>query len=559
MPGPLSACSQAAASRNRTACGEVDSVTRTRLLVLPALALLAAPLLTMPSHAATSSAAPTFREYPSPVGANVSVGLPVPNDVGGLPFVPDQQMGLADRAGEPTIGINPKTGAVLFQAKQQTVKVTGFDSKGPGTSIWQDITQPVEGLQTSDPFIYTDTTTGRTFVNQLELQGCSLQAFTDDDGKTYTQSVLGCGPGIAFDHQSIVTGKRTEGSPRPAPIGYPNFLYYCTNDIVDAACATSIDGGLTFLPAIPVYTDATSSCSDLFGHIKTAPDGTLYLPPDGCGKKQGIYVSEDNALTWRFSPIPTSTDTGDAGHPSITVGGDGTVYFAYGSNDGGPSGRTHVVVSTDKGKTWSEDVALGADQGVKISRFPLVQAGDGDRAAVAYLGSPTEGDGNADKYNGTWRLYLSYTYDRGKTWKTYDATPASPIQVGKVCTDGTVSCLGGSRNLLDFNDMDLDLSTGRVVVALSDGCLKVAGCTTLDRLDKGLIVRQVGGQSLLKGVTAPAAGPRAGQAPPRTGPRPARPGGGTLSATGLSAALPVVGLLLLLLAAAVAARRRRAR
>jgi hypothetical protein len=46
--------------------------------------------------------------------------------------------------------------------------------------------------------------------------------------------------------------------------------------------------------------------------------------------------------------------------------------------------------------------------------------------------------------------------------------------------------------------MDIDLNTGRVVVALADGCLKISGCTTKDRLDKGLIVRQVGGTPLLR-------------------------------------------------------------
>ena len=486
-------------------------MSRSRLLVaMPALALLASPLLTLTSGAASAST-PAYREYPSPIGADVSVGLPVPPEVGALPFVPDQQHGLADRAGEPSIGIDPRTGAVMFQAKQQTVRVTGFDAKGAGTSVWQDATQPVEGLQTSDPMIYTDPDTGRTFVNQLEVQGCSLQAFTDDDGKSWTQSALGCGPGIAFDHQSIVTGKKTEGSLRPDPINYPNYVYYCTNDIAAADCATSIDGGLTFLPATPVYTSEDSDCSELFGHLKTDPKGTLYLPPDGCGKTQGVFVSEDNAMTWRYSPIPKSTPSSDAGHPSIAAAKDGTVYFAYGSNDGNQSGRIHVDVSTDKGKSWGKDVALGADLGIHVARFPVVVAGDGDRAVVGFLGSTTEGDGNSLKFGGTWRLYLAHTYDRGKTWKTYNATPKSPIQVGPVCTDGTVACLGTSggtalpvgvssptRNLLDFIDMDLDLSTGRVVVALADGCLKVTGCTTKDRLDKGLIVRQVAGTPLLR-------------------------------------------------------------
>jgi hypothetical protein len=475
---------------------------RSRLLLLPALALLASPLLTLSSGAASGPTTPTLREYPSPVGVTSSVGLPVPPEVGSQPFVPDQQFGMADRAGEPTIGINPRTGAVMFQAVQQTVKVTGFDSKGAGTSVWQDATQPVEGVQTSDPMIYTDPDTGRTWVNQLEVQGCSLQAFTDDDGKTWTQSALGCGAGVAFDHQTIVTGKRAEGSAMPPTIGYPNYLYYCTNDVAAADCATSIDGGLTYLPAIPVY-EPNSNCAKIFGHIKTSPrDGTVYLMPDGCGSGQAVYVSENNAATWTRRDIPGAT-AGGGGHPSLAVALDGTVYASWTSTlSGGKEGPVQVAVSTDHGVHWTKPVALARDKGVLASSFPIAVAGDGDRAAVGYLGTTDDGNPRSEsKFTGTWRLYISFTYDRGRSWRTVVGTPNSPVQVGSICTGG-LSC-GNDRNLLDFNDMDLDLRTGRVVVGLADGCLKVKGCTTKDRHSKGLIVRQVDGTPLLRTPVKP--------------------------------------------------------
>jgi hypothetical protein len=530
---------------------------RRSLLLLPALALLASPLLTVPSGAAT--AAPTYREYPSPMGADVTVGLPVPPELGSQPFVPDEQHGLADRAAEPTIGINPKTGNVMFFAKQQTVRVNGFDSKGAGSSIWADATEQVEGLQTSDPILHTDVDTGRTFINQLLVTGCSLQAFTDDDGKTYTRSALGCGPGIAFDHQTIVTGKPTEASKQPPLVGYPNYLYYCTNDVAQAACATSIDGGLTYLPAIPVYNLATSDCAGIFGHIKTAPDGTLYLMPDGCGKTQGIWRSDDNAVTWTFHAIPGST-VGGGGHPSISVGRDGTLYAAWTSTlTSSTEGPVQAAVSRDRGATWTKPLALGKDKGVLYTSFPLAAAGDGDRAAVAYLGVTEEGNPRSEaQYTGVWRLYVSTTYDRGATWQTVVATPKSPIQVGSICTSG-LAC-GDDRNLLDFNDMDVDLKTGYPVVGLADGCLKVTGCTKADRLDKGLLVRQVSGQSLLRSAAgAPVTKPNAPAAPPATQPKPSSPAaGGTLPTTGLATALPVLGLLLLL-GTAAAARRRVAR
>ena len=465
---------------------------RRRLLVAPAVLLLAGPLLALPSQA-SSSAAPVFRQYHGPS---------LPADVRGKPAG-------ADSAGEPSLGINPKTGAVLFMANKATYRVTGFDLRRNEKATWTDVTDPVVGAQSSDPILFTDTTTGRTFANQLELQGGSLQAYSDDDGKTWTHSTMGGSIGLAFDHQSIATGKpATEGGSYPKPLVYPNYVYYCTNDLYAANCAISIDGGLNFLAATPVYRSSLGGgpCSALFGHIKTDPrDGTVYLPPDGCGGKQMLFVSRDNTFSWTGYPVPGSTQ-GDSGHPSVAVGRqDGAVYYAWGSKDGSSgTGRTHVAMSPDHGKTWLHQTALGADLGVVTSRFPVVVAGDRGRAAVGFLGAKADGDPNAapdptkpsaKAYAGTWDLYVSFTTDFGKTWKTYDTTPGDPVQVGPVCTKGT-TCLAG-RNLLDFNDMVLD-GSGRVAIAMADGYL-AKGDSYAKGLAKATVVRQSGGPSLYAG------------------------------------------------------------
>ncbi|MCU1589819.1 MAG: hypothetical protein JWP11_1075 [Frankiales bacterium] len=464
-------------------------MTRSRLLVLPALALLASPLLTLPSSASTAGA-PVFRQYHGPAA---------PLDVRG-------NASGADDAGEPTLGFNPKTGNVLFMANKNTYRVHGFDATRNDKATWDDVTDPVEGAQTSDPILYRDPTTNRTFVNQLELQGGSLQAYTDDDGKTYTHSTMGGSIGVAFDHQSVVTGKPVlEGGTYPKPVGYPNYVYYCTNDLYAANCAISIDGGLNFLVANLVYQGSLTGgpCAALFGHIKTDPrDGTVYLPPNGCNGKQMLFVSRDNTFSWTGYAVPNSTD-GDSGHPAVDVGRqDGAVYYAWGSKDGDHgTGRIHVAMSPDKGKTWLNQSALGADLGVVTSRFPVVAAGDKGRAAVTFIGAKAEGDPNAapsatspniKPYPGVWDLYVSYTTDYGKTWKTYDATPKDPVQRGPVCTAGT-TCLAG-RNLLDFNDMVID-DQGHVVIAYADG-----SPTGKEDYTKGLakatILRQVSGPSL---------------------------------------------------------------
>lgn len=480
---------------------------RLRRLVFPLLA--AAVTVPLVANAGAASPTPTFQQYTSPVGVPLLTGAPEPvagiiktlkqNPAGVPVFGIYSQTGIGDSCGEPGLGVDPVTGNVLYQCGLQTLKVTGF-GKGD-KSTWTPVQAPVEGVQSSDPIIWRDTDTGRVFVNQLMPQGCSVQAYSDNFGTTWTQSALGCAAGISFDHQTIGTGKPVTTPTTPA---YKNVVYYCTNDLAALDCGTSLDGGLTYGVAHPVSTDPNETCSPIVGHIKSAPDGTTYLMPDGCkdeAGKQAVFVTGDNALTWTKRSIPGSS-LGDAGHPSVGVGSDGTVYAAYGSGDNtkDKNGRVQVVVSTTKGERWTTPVSLGKELGVKVSRFPLVVAGDGDRAAVAYLGSTSGDDPGSNKnFQGAWRMYVSYTYNRGKSWKTYDATPNSPVQVGSVCTGGT-SCTTGptsDRNLLDFNGMVLD-GKGRVVIAFADGCLKVKGCGTLDRLRKGAILKQTGGHGLFK-------------------------------------------------------------
>ena len=468
-----------------------------RRTALVCAALGVVPLVAM-AQGATAGSAPVFRQYTSPANVDTYVGLP-PTD---LPHTGNySQRGIGDSCGEPTLGVDRKTGAVLYQCGLQTLRVTAFDKKAPGKATWTDVTGLLEGYQTSDPILYMDPTTNRTWVNQLDLQGCSMQAFTDDDGASWKPSPMGCGPGIAFDHQTLGTGKPAAGSSL-TPVGYPNLLYYCTNDIQFTDCAVSLDGGLTFLPATPVDTNAT--CGTITGHIKSASDGTVYLMPSGCGSSgQGVYVSTDNTMSWTLRMIPQASQ-GNAGDGSVAVGRDGTLYAAYGSNDAGfGGGRVHVAVSRDKGKHWIHNATIGVDKKIKQTRFPVAVAGDGDRAAVAYLGTTSNGDTNKPTFRGVWRLYVSYTFDRGRHWTTYDATPQSPVQVGEICTLGTVGCLDAAtqtspnRNLLDFIDMVLD-PRGYPVIAMADGCLKTSGCTVKDRFKKGAIVRQLGGPKLYR-------------------------------------------------------------
>ena len=57
-------------------------------------------------------------------------------------------------------------------------------------------------------------------------------------------------------------------------------------------CTRSDSGGLQFGPGVPANNGATG-CGGLNGHVKVAPNGTVYLPVKNCGATEGGDVSTD--------------------------------------------------------------------------------------------------------------------------------------------------------------------------------------------------------------------------------------------------------------------------
>ena len=384
----------------------------------------------------------------------------------------------ANNAGEPSIGTNWKTGATLYQAYTSTFKAT-FDSTTPATAHWSDVSANAangcpQGSTTSlDPILFTDHQTGRTFESQLSGVD-SLTCYTDNDGGSWFPS-QGGGIPSGVDHQTIGGGPFSANGIGKLPTStYPDAVYYCSQDIATAFCAVSRDGGTTFGPGVPTY-DLTQ-CGGLHGHVKVAPDGTAYLPNKGCGATAAVVTSTDNGASWTVHNVPGSSPS-DA-DPSVGIGANGTVYFGYVGSDGKPG----VAVSHDQGKTWTYQQTVGTEFGINNAVFPAMVAGDDDRAALAFIGTPTDGNYQAAGFPGVWHLYVATTYDGGKTWQTTDATPTDPVQRGSICTGGT-TC-GANRNLLDFIDETID-SHGRIEVAYADGCINTCVTDPSESSDNG--------------------------------------------------------------------------
>ncbi len=407
--------------------------------------------------------------------------------------------GVGTSAGEPSLGVDQRTGKVMYLAGTETLRVSFNDCSSPASGTWEDASALQTSQVTFDPILYTDPTLGRTFVSQLLPTKLSLLAFTDNDGITWSPS-QGSGINSGVDHQTLGGGPFASGLLTPLT-SYPHILYYCSQDIAMAQCATSLDGGTTFGLAVPIYN--LTECSGIHGHVKVAPDGTAYVPNKSCGSGQGVAVTHDNGLTWTVKTIPGSS--AGSWDPSVGIASDGTVYFGYMNGDGHP----YVAVSHDEGDTWTNIQDVGTAFGLQNIAFPAVVAGDPARAAFAFLGTSTAGDAGGEDPNfpAVWHLYVAHSYDGGATWVTVDATPNDPVQKGTICSAGT-TC-GSTRNLLDFIDATVD-AQGRVLVGYADGC--TGGCVSggpNSGTALATIARQMSGKGLFAASDSPVSVPAA--------------------------------------------------
>ena len=388
---------------------------------------------------------------------------------------------LGRSAFEPSIGVNWNSagtvnGVTNYQSDLETLFINFSDAPGNGggaTATWANRPAPTQTVIDSDPIGFTDRQTGRVFAAELSLTspGCKI-SFTDTDGLPagpagWTATTGPVGSGI--DHQTIGGGPYAlpVPTPVPSPSGpvpqavYPNAVYYCSQDLAAAFCLRSDDGGATWGPPVQTY---LTECGGLHGHVKVGPDGTVYLPNKGCSGEEAAVVSENNGVTWNIRPVKNGTvqPASSLSDPATAIDANGRTYFAMAPGDSSAA----IGYSNDHGRTWNNIVNVSSAFGLQNVRYPAAVAGDGGRAAIAFLGSTTAGDANSAGFNGVWHLYVSHTFDGGLTWAISDVTPTLPMQRGNIWTGGGANI---GRNLADFFDITID-KQGRVQVGYANGC-----------------------------------------------------------------------------------------
>lgn len=429
-------------------------------------------------------------------------------------------------AGEPSIGVDWSTGKAFIEAGNHTLRVTFNDAVKPATAFWEDRRSPFARVSL-DPILFTDDGhfggTNRTFSSQLNGVTSEL-SFTDNDGDLWFPT-QGSGQPAGVDHQSV--GGGPYASPAPATqTTYPHAIYYCSQDIATAFCSRSDDGGLTFGPGVPIYVFTTvngvdrplapGTCGGLHGHVRVSPNGTAYVPNEKCMdangvSRPGVAVSTDNGLSWVVQTVPDATSVSPGSDPSVAAGSNNSIYLGYVNGDG----HAKIAVSQDRGLHWAKSKDAGTPFGVQNAEFAEVIAGDDNRAAYAFLGTPTAGDTQSADFLGVWHLYVAFTYNTGRTWTTVDATPSDPVQRGCIWNQGGSN---PCRNLLDFNDITVDKS-GRVLAGYADGCTgscvndpsqnaSTGPASAQDAL--ATIARQVGGRGLFAALDGTQFGTKSG-------------------------------------------------
>jgi len=463
---------------------------------------------------------PTVAPPPPPApGAPTFVNYPAPDDCAGTQQPPSciqPSLGSTSAsthgAGEPSIGVDWSTGRTFIEAGNHTLRVTFNDSVKPATAFWEDKRSPFARVSL-DPILFTDDGhfggPNRTFSSQLNGVTSEL-SFTDNDADLWFPT-QGSGQPAGVDHQTVGGGPYAALAPA-VRTSYPHAIYYCSQDIATAFCSRSDDGGLTFGPGIPIYTFTTvngvnlpiapGTCGGLHGHVRVAPDGTVYVPNEKCQdangvSRPGVAVSPDNGLTWTVHTVPDGKSVSPGSDPSVGIGSKNTIYLGYVDGDG----HAKIAVSYDRGLHWSKSKDAGTPFGIQNAEFAEVIAGDDARAAFAFLGTTNSGDTQSADFLGVWHLYVSFTYNTGRTWTTVDATMSDPVQRGCIWNQGGSN---PCRNLLDFNDITVD-KFGRVLVGYADGCTgscvndptqNASGGPVSAQDALASILRQVGGRGL---------------------------------------------------------------
>ena len=403
------------------------------------------------------------------------------------------------KAAEPTLGID-RSGAIYTVASAfdaipgnppKNEPRTLVEKSTDGGRTWH-VEQPNIGGQntmvvSTDPYIYVDPNvsqaTGRIF--DIDLQGVNGAhlAFSDDQGKTWTQTLL-TSAGVN-DHQTLVSGVEPKKVPIPlTDPAYQKVVYYCVNQIADGSCIRSFDGGKTFVQGDqsgyeafnPQYLAGFDNahndgiCGSLHGHAVTDKDGRLFVPRGYCDIPM-LAISDDAATTFHTVQVSKVSMYGE--QSSVAVDRDGTLYYVW---QGGGHNLPFLTISKDHGEHWSAPLMI-APPGVHEVDFPTIDVGDPGKIAITFPGTTSTG-GSKDKTR-PWNSYVVMSTDALSANPLFLSNIANPVWDPVHRGDCGGESGGRCGRMYDFLDVvSSPVDHGRVFATAVDTCTTYLSCST---------------------------------------------------------------------------------
>ena len=315
---------------------------------------------------------------------------PPPGTQGIELFQYEPPAGLGASAGEPSIGVG-RLGAqhipnaaiyiaglrgAAHDPRRVRVQTAGRRPM-PGSTRRRRTTVSRRSIRSSSP-----TTAPAAPSSRSSPAKCSLMSFSDDDGATWTPS-QGCGINAGVDHQTV------GGGPFPAsdPLGGIG--------LSERRLLLLAGRGDRPVRAQPRRrADVRAGGSDLQPHPVRRPPrprqggaGRHGLRPQQELRSglQGVAVSTDAGLTWTVHTVPGSA-SGDS-DPLDRRRRRQQRLLRLATARAGPTSRSRATTA----RPGARRSTLGAAFGVLNTVFPEVVAGDGDRAALAFLGTTGPG------------------------------------------------------------------------------------------------------------------------------------------------------------------------
>jgi hypothetical protein len=297
---------------------------------------------------------------------------------------------------------------------------------------WEPVVPGIAGLPSPHGSLTTwlsvDERTSRVWYATPAAPCGATVSWSDDEGESWQHNLnVGC--------PAQGANRLMEGPPPPAgerPSGYSNVVYYCANAVDEEQsvlfCHKSLDGGRSFrwVGGFPDAVPPDPDCGAVLRHTRAGeigPDGILYFPKDVCGRgsELALAVSDDEGKTWTTRPV-RKTAIQDLYVPALAVDADNDLYLAW----KGAGGKPYLIVSRDRGSTWSEPLMVappGVQEVVRLS----IAARESGHVSISYLGTTDGGT----SFNG----YITETRDGLDDDPTFFSAsvndPATPLRLAK--------------------------------------------------------------------------------------------------------------------------------